>query len=146
MSVVVRLGPGQHTQYNLSPLAQLQQPVIALALGQDHTLALTRTGEVFSWGLNRFTQLGYAVEAPTVASGGGAPASASKTEEQIQAVPKRILGPLRKEVVLGVAVCKTASACWTDRELFTWGTNSGQLGAHRSSAHARATKLTYRRE
>lgn len=123
-----RLGLGQHTQYQLCPLAQFQQNIASLALGQDHTLALTRSGEVYSWGLNRFSQLGYVVEAATGTSGGPG-TGAVKTEEAIQSIPKRILGSLRKETVLGVAACKTASACWTDRELFTWGTNAGQLGA-----------------
>lgn len=52
----------------------------------------------------------------------------SQTEEPIQVVPRRVYGPLKKEIVRGVAACKTASACWTDNEVFTWGTNSGQLG------------------
>ena len=48
--------------------------------------------------------------------------------EPIQSTPRRIFGPLKKEVVKGVTACKTASACWTDVDLFTWGTNTGQLG------------------
>ncbi|KIJ37956.1 hypothetical protein M422DRAFT_259341 [Sphaerobolus stellatus SS14] len=49
-------------------------------------------------------------------------------DEPIQAIPRKAVGPLKKAVVVGVAACKTASACWTDKELFTWGTNNGQLG------------------
>ncbi|KAH8106622.1 hypothetical protein DFH11DRAFT_1732702 [Phellopilus nigrolimitatus] len=74
--------------------------IIQVALGQDHTLVLMRVGSVLSWGLSRFSQLGYAVDG----SGAG------------------------KEFVIGVAACKTASACWTAKELFTWGTNNAQLG------------------
>ena len=120
-----RLGLGQHTQYSLVPLAQLQHAIDAVAVGQDHTLALTKSGDVLSWGLNRFSQLGYVIEA---ASSGLSQRSFGNTDEPIQAVPRRISGPLKKEVVCGVAACKTASACWTSEELFTWGTNSGQLG------------------
>ncbi|KAI0683880.1 hypothetical protein BC835DRAFT_1422860 [Cytidiella melzeri] len=115
-----RLGPGQHTQYSLVPTPQLPQPVASVALGQDHTLALTTSGEVFSWGLNRFSQLGYVLDVPT---GGGS----GRGEEPIQSVPRKI-GALNRKVVLGVAACKTASACWTSVEVYTWGTNSGQLG------------------
>ncbi|KAI0750595.1 hypothetical protein BC629DRAFT_1684927 [Irpex lacteus] len=115
-----RLGPGQHTQYSLIPMPQLPQPIASVALGQDHTLALTTSGEVFSWGLNRFAQLGYTLEASQGGNG--------KTEEQIQSVPRKIGGPLGKKVVIGVAACKTASACWTSGEVYTWGTNNGQLG------------------
>ena len=36
--------------------------------------------------------------------------------------------PLKRERVKGIAACKSASACWTETELFTWGKNNGQLG------------------
>ncbi|KAJ7461488.1 hypothetical protein FB451DRAFT_1404722 [Mycena latifolia] len=114
-----RLGPGQHTQYSLVPLPQLSHSVVAVALGQDHTLALTSAGEVLSWGLSRFQQLGYVVE-PSTTTG--------RLEEPIQASPRKIYGPLKKEVVKGVAASKQCSACWTATEVFTWGTNNGQLG------------------
>ena len=80
---------------------------------------LTKSGEVFSWGLNRFSQLGYVVETST---------SMGRIEEPIQAIPKRVVGLLKKEVVVGVAASKNASACWTKETVFTWGTNTGQLG------------------
>ena len=83
----------------------------AIALGQDHTLALTLDGTILSWGLGRFFQLGYEVPPP-----------------HIQASPRVIAGPLRRECVRGIAACKSASACWTDSLLYTWGTNNGQLG------------------
>ncbi|KAJ6490578.1 hypothetical protein C8R47DRAFT_1319740 [Mycena vitilis] len=114
-----RLGPGQHTQYSLVPLHQLSHSIVAVALGQDHTLALTSTGEVLSWGLSRFHQLGYVVEAST---------TTGRLEEPIQASPRKIYGPLKKEIVKGVAASKQCSACWTATEVFTWGTNNGQLG------------------
>jgi alpha-tubulin suppressor-like RCC1 family protein len=105
-------------------IPQLTQIIVSVALGQDHTLAVTKSGEVLSWGLNRFSQLGYVIEQSLTASG----VSLGRSEELIQASPRRIFGPLKKEIVEGVAACKTASACWTDREVFTWGTNHGQLG------------------
>ena len=54
--------------------------------------------------------------------------SIGRHEEPIQAIPKRVVGLLRKEVVIGVAGSKNASACWTKDTVFTWGTNTGQLG------------------
>jgi hypothetical protein len=83
----------------------------AIALGQDHTLALTSDGAVFSWGLGRFSQLGYEVPSP-----------------YIQSTPRVIAGPLRRERVRGIAACKSANACWTDKLVYTWGKNNGQLG------------------
>ncbi|TFK37476.1 hypothetical protein BDQ12DRAFT_685375 [Crucibulum laeve] len=118
-----RLGPGQHTQYNLKPLPEFSHTIVSVALGQDHTLALTKAGEVLSWGLNRFSQLGYVVETTTT----------GRHEEPIQATPKKVVGPLRKELVVGVAASKGASACWTSEEVYTWGTNNGQLGYDKST-------------
>ncbi|PVF97010.1 hypothetical protein CPB86DRAFT_761016 [Serendipita vermifera] len=122
-----RLGPGattsSHTQFSLlSPQGSFPHAITAVALGQDHTLALTSAGEVLSWGLNRFSQLGYVIEAKSRAQ-----------EDQIQASPRKITGPLRNQVVVGVACCKTASACWTATQLFTWGTNGGQLGYEKTA-------------
>jgi len=105
-------------QYTFKPISQLSQMILSVALGQDHTLALTRAGEVLSWGLNRFSQLGYPVDPP----GGG------RSEEPIQYTPRKVQGFLRKEVVKGVAASKYASACWMDNAVYTWGTNNGQLG------------------
>ncbi|OJT15368.1 BTB/POZ domain-containing protein 1 [Trametes pubescens] len=118
-----RLGPGQHTQYAPIPLPGFNQTVKSVAPGQDHTLILTKTGEVYSWGLNRFSQLGYVVETATGA----------RSEEPIQATPRKISGAIRNRTVLGVAACKTASVCWTADEVFTWGTNNGQLGYDRAA-------------
>ncbi|KAL5530926.1 hypothetical protein ACEPAG_3802 [Sanghuangporus baumii] len=111
-------GMGQHTQYTFSVPKDLtsEGQITAVALGQDHTLALTCTGSVLSWGLARFSQLGYALDGV----------------QTLQAAPRRIVGPLKKEIAIGIAACRTASACWTRDELFTWGTNSGQLGYDRA--------------
>jgi alpha-tubulin suppressor-like RCC1 family protein len=118
-----RLGHGgrrsQHTQLSLSPIVQLasENKVTAVALGQDHTLVLTSHGVVLSWGHARFSQLGYDV--PTL---------------HVQATPRVIGGPLKRERVRGIAACKSASACWTDTALFTWGKNNGQLGYDKSAS------------
>jgi alpha-tubulin suppressor-like RCC1 family protein len=110
-------------QYSLKPLQQFTYTVVSVALGQDHSLALTKSGEVFSWGLNRFSQIGYVVESSSTSDGSG-----SRLEEPIQATPRKVLGPLKKDIVHGVAASKGASACWTATDIFTWGTNNGQLG------------------
>lgn len=106
-----RLGQTQHTQYEFISM-QIPQRIIKVALGQDHTLALTELGEVMSWGLNRFSQLGYAVE----------------STDLIQPTARKIAGPLRGKRINGIAACKAASVCWSMFELFAWGTNNGQFG------------------
>lgn len=98
--------------------------ITAVAVGQDHTLTLTDDGAVWSWGLNRFNQLGYVVESSKTVSG---------QDEHIQWVARRVEGVLLHQNVAGVAASKIASACWTSGDVFTWGTNRGQLGASRSS-------------
>jgi inhibitor of Bruton tyrosine kinase len=97
--------------------------VKSLALGPSHTIILTASGDVLTWGSNRFAQLGYAVE--KMAKGGR---DGQQPTPQTQSTPRRVAGPLKGLVVIGVAVCKVASACWTKHEVFTWGTNFGQLG------------------
>ncbi|KAJ1306442.1 hypothetical protein OPQ81_007445 [Rhizoctonia solani] len=129
---VGRLGAKQHTQYSFGKVAGLEnQTIVRVALGLDHTLALTSSGDVLSWGMNRFHQLGYAIE--PVDSATKPKVNIDSSENQVQISPKRILGPLRKEVVIGIAACKTASVCWTNEDLYSWGTNSGQLGYAKAS-------------
>ncbi|KAF9784961.1 hypothetical protein BJ322DRAFT_1060536 [Thelephora terrestris] len=106
-----RLGQTQHTQYDFISM-ETTQKIIKVALGQDHTLALTESGEVMSWGLNRFSQLGYAVE----------------SADLIQPTARKIAGLLRGKTIVGIAACKSASVCWSAYELFAWGTNNGQFG------------------
>ncbi|KDN36541.1 hypothetical protein RSAG8_10788, partial [Rhizoctonia solani AG-8 WAC10335] len=180
---VGRLGTKQHTQYSFGKVAGLEnQTIVRVALGLDHTLALTSNGDVLSWGMNRFHQLGYAIELidssgktkanvdpsenqvqvspkrvvgnnpserdrdgdvlswgmnrfhqlgyviELIDSSGKTKANVDPSENQVQVSPKRVVGPLRKETVVGIAACKTASVCWTSGDLYSWGTNSGQLG------------------
>ena len=99
----------------------------AVALGLDHTLALTTGGYVLSWGQNRFSQLGYVIEQPDKP----APMGTGKEDLEVQVSPKRIAGALKKEFVRGVAAGRMSSACWTADALFTWGTNAGHLGESR---------------
>ncbi|TKY85735.1 hypothetical protein EX895_005275 [Sporisorium graminicola] len=141
-----RLGRSPQTQTSFEPLKDFNETARSVAVAQDHTLIITASGAVYSFGLNRFSQLGYTIEQGlgTVGStsgkfGGGAgvtfgqPAiSAQNVELDIQISPRRIAGPLKKEVVLGAACSKLHSAVFTSEGLYTWGTNTGQLGYDRS--------------
>lgn len=100
---------------------------------------------MLSWGLNRFSQLGYVVEgaAPSggasgakvvTVSGAGGPGGGGGGDE-VQMTPRVIAGGLKREVVRGVAACKTASACWTGEGVWTWGRNGGQLGKFACFSH-----------
>ena len=124
-TVFFRLGQGHHTHYVLQRIPDFTHTITAVALGQDHTLALTASGEVLSWGSNRCSQLGYVIE-PSPGSTNGL----ERLEEPVQSSPRKIYGHLRKEIVRGVAASKMSSACWTSQDVFTWGTNNGQLGIY----------------
>lgn len=118
-----RLGRSLHSQLALVPLPDLPHTIVDIALGQDHTLALTSGGYILSWGNNRFGQLGYVIDAPETPN-----PFAKDGDELIQTSPKRIIGSLKKEWVRGVAAGRMSSACWTADGLYTWGTNLGHLG------------------
>ncbi|KAI6098590.1 hypothetical protein F5141DRAFT_1146574 [Pisolithus sp. B1] len=112
------LGPPPIHVYTPAPITlPAECSIVSVALGQDHTLALTDAGEVLSWGLNRFSQLGYVVETGQ----GGC------IQEPVQSTPRKI-SQLKKEFIKGIAACKSASACWSNSQVWTWGTNNGQLG------------------
>ncbi|KAK8869660.1 hypothetical protein IAR55_000228 [Kwoniella newhampshirensis] len=122
-----RLGRSVHSQLSLLPMPDMPHTIVAIALGQDHTLALASGGYILSWGHNRFSQLGYVVEQPEKPLPGG------RDDDLVQVSPKRIVGPLKKEMVRGVAASRMASACWTDDAVWTWGTNAGHLGYEKAS-------------
>ena len=117
-----RLGQTQHTQYDFISMP-IPQKIIMVALGQDHTLALTESREVMSWGLNRFSQLGYAVD----------------NGDSIQPTARKVAGPLRGKRINSIAACKTASICWSAEDLFAWGTNNGQFGTSGSGTYLRVS-------
>ncbi len=151
-----RLGRSPQTQTSFEPLKDFNETARIVAVAQDHTLIITSSGAVYSFGLNRFSQLGYTIEQGlgTVGStsgklGGagvtfGQPVSAQNVELDIQISPRRIVGPLKKEVVLGAACSKLHSAVFTSEGLYTWGTNTGQLGYDRSgtSVQVQPRKVT----
>lgn len=116
-----RLGTGsEKTQFNLKcidELAATHKKFVGVALGQDHTLAISEFGEVYTWGSNAHGQLGC-----------GMPKANHKPEELVQMLPKQLFGPLKREVVIGAAASRTHSVVHTATSLFTFGKNEGQLG------------------
>jgi alpha-tubulin suppressor-like RCC1 family protein len=97
----------------VAPL-QFPQPVTQLALGFDHTCALTTDGNVYCWGENFFGQLGRGT------FDGGGPLERADTTE-----PVALGGPARSIAAGFLTTC----AVRTDGALFCWGENaSGQLG------------------
>ncbi|CCG82259.1 BTB domain and ankyrin repeat protein [Taphrina deformans PYCC 5710] len=105
-----RLGIGGGTQFTFQPIS-IPGQVTAVAVAQDHSLAVTKTGDIYAWGSNVDVQLGYEVE-------NGQPFSTT---------PRKII-KLARETVLGVAASSIHSVCFTEDSLFTWGRNEGALG------------------
>ncbi|KAJ8128782.1 hypothetical protein O1611_g4851 [Lasiodiplodia mahajangana] len=115
-----RLGLGdENTKLSFVPVqgGLSDKKVTAVALGQNHTLAITSEGELWSWGSNSHSQLGYTLPPPI-----------KPDEEPISATPRQVFGPLKKEIILGVAASSIHSVVHTGSSLFCWGKNSGQLG------------------
>ena len=91
--------------------------IMTVALGQNHTLAVSSDGEIYSWGNNAYGQLGYSLPRPIV-----------QDEEPFCTTPRQIFGPLKRESIIGVAASAIHSVAHTSASLFTWGKNEGQLG------------------
>lgn len=120
-----RLGPTTQTQFTFAPLKGFPFEVSHIATSPDHTVVVTTSGDVWTFGLNRFSQLGYTLDLPAPSPFAKA---GSAQEDPIQSSPRRVVGALKKEYVLGAAASRTHTAVFTADSLFTWGTNRGQLG------------------
>ncbi|KAH8816180.1 hypothetical protein F5884DRAFT_852632 [Xylogone sp. PMI_703] len=116
-----RLGTGdEQTRFNyvcIEDGALAGKKVTTVALGQNHTLAVSSEGEVFTWGTNTWGQLGYTLPRPAI-----------QDQEPVSASPRQIFGPLKKESIIGVAASAIHSVAHTSTSLYTWGKNEGQLG------------------
>ena len=108
--------------------------VAAVALGQNHTLAVTDHGEVFSWGSNAYGQLGLTNLPPP-----------SKDEEPLQLLPRQIFGNIKREQIIGCGASALHSVIFSSAALFTFGKNEGQLGLVDANAASLKTQNTPRR-
>lgn len=142
-----RMGRMPQTQPTLERLLDWHEAAQCVVAAPDHTVLVTANGAVYTLGLNRMAPLGYVVEEGlgTVASSSGTHRSHVPTgagtsiglhgaELDVQVTPRRVLGPLKKECVLGAAASRLHTAVFTADALYTWGTNNGQLGYDRHAA------------
>ncbi|KAF2849899.1 hypothetical protein T440DRAFT_397960 [Plenodomus tracheiphilus IPT5] len=124
-----RLGTGSETtryQFTCIEGGGLgQKKVAAVALGQNHTLAITEEGEIYSWGNNAYGQLGYTLPKPTL-----------KDDDPISTIPRQIFGPLKRDIVTGISASRIHSVVHTTTCLYTFGKNEGQLGIVDSDARS----------
>ena len=133
-----RLGTGDETtRFNFTCVyggGLFNKQIVSIGLGQNHTIAVSSEGEVYSWGSNVFGQLGYAL-----------PTTNPKDNEPVQLLPRQIFGPLKREIVLGAAASRTHSVVYTRTSLYTFGKNDGQLGLVDSDARSLETQTTPRK-
>ncbi|WPG98317.1 Hypothetical protein R9X50_00110500 [Acrodontium crateriforme] len=108
--------------------------VATVALGQNHTLALSDQGEIYSWGNNGFGQLGYSL-----------PRATHSDDDPISTIPRQIFGPLKRETIIGIAASRIHSVAHSATSLFTFGKNEGQLGIMDSDARSLETQITPRK-
>ncbi|KAI8626440.1 hypothetical protein F5Y19DRAFT_223235 [Xylariaceae sp. FL1651] len=115
-----RLGLGdENTKFSFTPVqgGLRDKKVMQIALGQNHTMAVTSEGELWTWGSNTYFQLGFTLPPPI-----------KPDEEPISTIPRQVFGPLKKEMILGAAASSIHSVVHTGSSLFCWGKNIGQLG------------------
>lgn len=108
--------------------------VETMALGQNHTLAVSSDGAIFSWGTSTYGQLGYNLPRPAL-----------KDEEPVCAIPRQIFGPLKRECIVGVAASAIHSVAHTSTSLYCWGKNEGQLGLMDSDSRSLSVQPIPRR-
>ncbi|KAG1380698.1 hypothetical protein G6F61_003828 [Rhizopus arrhizus] len=118
-----RLGLGKEIDTQLVPIpVPWPERIMSVALGRDHTIAVTESGVVISFGSNEFGQLGYEIESDN-----------KKDEVPMQLTPKKIQAQsLKKQSIVGAAASRIHSVVYNAFDLFTFGLNQGQLGYYQS--------------
>lgn len=111
-------GPDKCSHVEPTRIAYLEQiPIAKVAAGENHSLALSCSGQIFSWGSNSFGQLGH---------------NSKTLTHQARLTPKRI-DAFKGLVMVEIAAsgCHSA-AISSDADggvVYTWGSNKkGQLG------------------
>ncbi|KAI8369101.1 hypothetical protein EDC96DRAFT_503859 [Choanephora cucurbitarum] len=109
-----RLGLGKDLDTQFIPTAvQWPERIVSVALGRDHTVAVTENGNVITFGNNEYGQLGYEID----------------NHNKAQLVPRKIQAQsLKKQSILGAAASRVHSVVFTSTDIFTFGLNQGQLG------------------
>ncbi|KAF8429769.1 hypothetical protein EV426DRAFT_668469 [Tirmania nivea] len=139
------LGEDQLTQFTYKHVSIGDKPysVSKVALGLDHTVVVLRNGEVWTWGLSKHGQLGYATGKTALAGGSGTgnagygqpknkkPGqgySGLEEAEIIQSTPRRVVDNIKRENIIGCAASRLHTVLHTYNTLYVFGKNEGQLG------------------
>ncbi|KAJ2906517.1 BTB/POZ domain-containing protein 1 [Zalerion maritima] len=115
-----RLGLGdENTQFRFAPIQGplRDKRIVAVALADFHSMAATSNGELWTWGSNTCSQLGFSL-----------PPTTKKGETPMITSPRQVFSTLKKEAVRGVAASRIHSIAHTATSVYCWGKNVGQLG------------------
>lgn len=132
-----RLGLGdENTRFTYAPVqgGLAYKKVVRIALGQNHTMVVTEGGELWNWGTNANSVLGYSLPEP-----------ANKGEEPFIATPRQVFGSLKKEFIVGIAASTIHSVAHTGTALYCWGKNVGQLALMDADSRSLEVQSTPRR-
>ncbi|KAG7830151.1 hypothetical protein KL920_001789 [Ogataea angusta] len=114
------LGNGQPQDAFVGIPAFEKERVLFADVSNDHSICLTADGNVYTWGLNSYGQLGYQVDL------------LPHQTEACVSVPRLVkTGDLKKQTIcqiLGVSCSKFHSLVYTKSEIYFWGLNVGQFG------------------
>ncbi|TPX64968.1 hypothetical protein SpCBS45565_g05506 [Spizellomyces sp. 'palustris'] len=128
-----RLGLGdEDTMLRPIVVRGVKGKVASLAVGPEHTVAVTTTGDIWTWGSNRYGQLGYVSE--TVGK-----------DTPCELRPREVGGTLKRVRILGAAASRHHTAAFSDAgTIYTWGLSVGQLGYQQplNSIHHYPKKVT----
>jgi len=139
------LGDDQLTQFTYKYVSIGDKPycVSKVALSLDHTVVVLHNGEVWTWGLNKHGQLGYATGKTALAIGSGTGSagrgqaknkqgaqgtSCLEEAEFIQSTPRRVVDNIKRENIIGCAASRIHTVIHTYNTLYVFGKNEGQLG------------------
>ncbi|KAF9161703.1 hypothetical protein DFQ26_004223 [Actinomortierella ambigua] len=114
-----RLGNDKKMQSRPAPVQGFSGHAALTALGRDHTIIVTNKGEVYTFGNNKYGQLGYIVDV------------SKPGQDPVQSTPKKVIQAIVKVRVIGAAASRWHTVVHSETELFSWGFNYGQLGYER---------------
>ncbi|CCD27274.1 uncharacterized protein NDAI_0K00830 [Naumovozyma dairenensis CBS 421] len=131
-----RLGNGTTTKDEItySKIFHLNNTsLICLVTSDHHTLLLDDQSDVYSWGWNGYSQLGYSTKVP----------EETILENICAPIPKRI-SFLENKHIVKIACSKVHScAVSKDNVVYIWGLNLGQMGNAKPS-HPTSKSITYK--
>lgn len=113
--------------------------VSQIAVSTGHNLALTSTDDLYAWGLNAYSQLGFDSTELNLSRRNGV--------RDFENVPLLVTtGELRKKSspFIGIAASKIHSVAYTENTIYMWGLNVGQMGLehHGGTVHSLNIKNT----